>query len=99
MSAAARTIMVCQFDLRYTPESGMHAIPFGLPTPRESSFVPAMRKLLRTAGTAEADLARIAAPIGLPIHAQSPAEIAVAILAQVIEALRTRGMERTGAAA
>jgi xanthine dehydrogenase accessory factor len=54
---------------------------------------------LRAAGVAETDLARIAAPIGLPIHAQSPAEIAVAILAQVIDALRTRGKERTGAAA
>jgi xanthine dehydrogenase accessory factor len=54
---------------------------------------------LRAAGAPEADLARIAAPIGLPIHAQSPAEIAVAILAQVVEALRTRGMERAGVAA
>jgi xanthine dehydrogenase accessory factor len=54
---------------------------------------------LRAAGAVEADLARIAAPIGLPIHAQSPAEIAVAVLAQVIEALRTRGMERAGVAA
>jgi xanthine dehydrogenase accessory factor len=54
---------------------------------------------LRAAGVAEADLARIAAPIGLPIHAQSPAEIAVAILAQVIEALRTRGTLHVGAAA
>jgi xanthine dehydrogenase accessory factor len=54
---------------------------------------------LRAAGASEADLKRIAAPIGLPIHAQSPAEIAVAILAQVIEALRTRGMERAGVAA
>jgi xanthine dehydrogenase accessory factor len=54
---------------------------------------------LRAAGAAEADLSRIAAPIGVPIHAQSPAEIAVAILAQVIEALRTRGIERAEAAA
>ncbi len=36
-------------------------------------------------------LGRIRAPIGLPIAAQSPAEIAVAVLAEVIEALRKRG--------
>ncbi|SHF28945.1 predicted sulfurylase large subunit, molybdopterin cytosine dinucleotide biosynthesis [Kaistia soli DSM 19436] len=35
--------------------------------------------------------ARIRAPIGLDIGAQSPAEIAVAVLAEVIEALRRRG--------
>ncbi|MGN6551196.1 MAG: XdhC family protein [Pararhizobium sp.] len=41
-------------------------------------------------GVSEAELSRIAAPIGLDIGAASPAEIAVAILAQVIEALRKR---------
>lgn len=46
---------------------------------------------LRENGVADADLARIEAPIGLNIGAKSPAEIAVAILAQVIEALRSRG--------
>lgn len=35
-------------------------------------------------------IARIAAPVGLDIGAQSPAEIAVAVLAQIIEALRKR---------
>jgi len=54
---------------------------------------------LREAGAADADLARIAAPIGLPIQAQSPAEIAVAILAEVIRALRSRGVAGVGAAA
>lgn len=40
----------------------------------------------------EADeIARICSPIGLDIGAASPAEIAVAILAQVIAALRSRG--------
>jgi len=43
------------------------------------------------AGLDEAVLARIHAPIGLNIGAKSPAEIAVAILAQIIEALRSRG--------
>ena len=43
---------------------------------------------LTQAGLTEQQIARIAAPIGLDIGAQSPAEIAVAILAQVIAALR-----------
>lgn len=42
-------------------------------------------------GVPAADVARIRAPIGLPIAAQSPAEIAVSILAELIEALRKRG--------
>ncbi|MEX0853223.1 MAG: XdhC family protein [Bauldia sp.] len=42
---------------------------------------------------------RIQAPIGLAIGAQSPAEIAVAILAQVIAALRSRGAPTKDAAA
>lgn len=41
-------------------------------------------------GISHADIARIHAPIGLDIGASSPAEIAVAVLAQVIHALRTR---------
>lgn len=58
---------------------------------------------LKEAGLSEAQIGRIAAPIGLDIGAASPAEIAVAILAQVIEALRKReltvGAEMEGAAA
>jgi len=54
---------------------------------------------LRAAGAPEAGLATIHAPIGLPISAQSPAEIAVAILAEVIGALRTRGAGEREAAA
>jgi xanthine dehydrogenase accessory factor len=46
---------------------------------------------LKEAGFDEKALAAIHAPIGLPIGAQSPAEIAVAVLAQVIGALRARG--------
>ena len=45
---------------------------------------------LTASGVGEADLAAIHAPIGLDIRAQSPAEIAVAVLAQVVEALRRR---------
>ncbi len=43
---------------------------------------------LRAQGIADEDLARIRGPVGLPIGARGPAEIAVAVLAQVIEQLR-----------
>jgi xanthine dehydrogenase accessory factor len=54
---------------------------------------------LRETGLDDRLLARIHAPIGLAIGARSPAEIAVAILAQVIEALRSRGKNAQEAAA
>jgi xanthine dehydrogenase accessory factor len=38
---------------------------------------------------------RIHAPIGLSIGAASPQEIAVAVLAEIIQALRSRGQERS----
>ena len=41
---------------------------------------------LREEGVADGDLARVAAPIGLPIGAETPEEIAVSIAAQLIEA-------------
>jgi xanthine dehydrogenase accessory factor len=43
---------------------------------------------LKQQGSTNADIARIHAPIGLPIGAVSPAEIAVAIMAQITERLR-----------
>ena len=43
---------------------------------------------LKEQGVSDADIARIHAPIGLPIGAVSPAEIAVAIMAQVTARLR-----------
>ena len=54
---------------------------------------------LRESGVDEAGLAGIRAPIGIAIGAQSPAEIAVAILAEVIAALRSRGVATNEAAA
>jgi xanthine dehydrogenase accessory factor len=54
---------------------------------------------LRGLGLDDETLAHIHAPIGLAIGARSPAEIAVAILAQVIEALRHRGVTAKEAAA
>ena len=47
---------------------------------------------LKQAGLTDEQLATIAAPIGLDIGAASPAEIAVATLAQIIEAFRRRGL-------
>lgn len=47
---------------------------------------------LKESGLSDAELGRIHAPIGLDIAAASPAEIAVATLAQIIEALRKRDL-------
>lgn len=47
---------------------------------------------LKEAGVPEERIAVIAAPIGLDIGAANPPEIAVAVLAQVIEALRRRDL-------
>ncbi len=44
---------------------------------------------LRDAGVTEAQIARIHAPVGLAIGARSPAEIALSILAQITQTLRT----------
>lgn len=51
-----------------------------------------VERLLAIGATPE-QIERIHAPIGLDIGAASPAEIAVAVLAQMIRALRTRGLE------
>ncbi|MBL8581608.1 MAG: XdhC family protein [Rhizobiaceae bacterium] len=54
---------------------------------------------LQALGASAEQVGRIAAPIGLDIGAASPAEIAVAILAQVIQAFRSRGLETKAGAA
>ena len=48
----------------------------------------ARRERLRALGFGDGDLDRIHGPVGLPIGAVSPGEIAVSILAQVVERLR-----------
>lgn len=45
---------------------------------------------LQAAGLSDAQIGRIDAPIGLDIGAQSPAEIAVAVLSAIIQAFRRR---------
>ncbi|OAP42560.1 XdhC/CoxF family protein [Sinorhizobium glycinis] len=54
---------------------------------------------LRSAGVSEEAIDRIRAPIGLDIGAASPAEIAVAVLAEIIDALRHRDRGEQGRAA
>jgi xanthine dehydrogenase accessory factor len=54
---------------------------------------------LRALGLDERQVGRIRGPIGLAIGAQSPAEIAVSILAEVIATLRSRGAAAREAAA
>ncbi len=45
---------------------------------------------LRQAGITDAELARVYAPLGLDIGADSPAEIALSALAEVLKVLRQR---------
>jgi xanthine dehydrogenase accessory factor len=53
---------------------------------------------LRAKGAVETDIARIHAPIGLPIGAVSPGEIAVAIMAEITAQLRLPREEKERAA-
>jgi xanthine dehydrogenase accessory factor len=53
---------------------------------------------LKEAGISDRDIARIHAPIGLPIGAVSPAEIALAIMAQITQTLRQRAEKAAEAA-
>jgi xanthine dehydrogenase accessory factor len=49
------------------------------------------RERLAALGFADAELARLHAPVGLPIGAVTPGEIAISILAQLVGALRKPG--------
>ncbi|MCK8781089.1 XdhC family protein [Rhizobium sp. NTR19] len=51
---------------------------------------------LKALGRSEAEIARISAPIGLDIGAASPAEIALATLAQIVQAFRRREFVTAG---
>jgi xanthine dehydrogenase accessory factor len=50
---------------------------------------------MRAEGFGERELARIHAPIGLDIGAVSPAEIAVAILGEIVATLRHKSLRAT----
>ena len=52
---------------------------------------------LRAAGFDDAALKRIRAPVGLPLGAVSPGEIAVSIVAEIVAARRGRRLELAGA--
>ena len=53
---------------------------------------------LKQAGLNDADIGRIHAPIGLPIGAVSPAEIAIAIMSQITQTLRMQADQAAQAA-
>jgi xanthine dehydrogenase accessory factor len=53
---------------------------------------------LKQAGVSDAQIARIHAPIGLPIGAVSPSEIAIAIMAEITQTLRVRADKAAEAA-
>jgi xanthine dehydrogenase accessory factor len=53
---------------------------------------------LKEAGLTDRDIARIHAPIGLPIGAVSPGEIALAIMAEITQALRVKADKELEAA-
>jgi xanthine dehydrogenase accessory factor len=48
-------------------------------------------------GLTDAERARVRTPVGLPIGAKTPAEIAVSVVAELIQALRVSGLTRAGA--
>ena len=54
---------------------------------------------LKKAGLTDTDIARIHAPIGLPIGAISPAEIAIAIMGEITQALRMKSDKAAAAEA
>jgi xanthine dehydrogenase accessory factor len=83
-------------------ESDGTALAAALPSPAAYVGVLGSRKRiperlegLRAAGVPEVAIARLKAPIGLPIKAQTPWEIAVSILAEVVADLKARQAERT----
>jgi xanthine dehydrogenase accessory factor len=58
----------------------------------------ARRDRLRAMGFSDAELERIKGPVGLPIGARSPGEIAISILSQIVQALRLPAGTKASAA-
>jgi xanthine dehydrogenase accessory factor len=93
LAADARTAVV---TLTHDPKLDDPALEVALTTPAFYLGCLGSRKThasrlarLRDAGFDEPTLARLRGPVGLAIHARSPAEIAVSILAEIIATLRT----------
>jgi xanthine dehydrogenase accessory factor len=55
-----------------------------------------MFRRLKARGIAEEQLGRVVAPVGMPIGAESPAEIAVSILGQIIASVRNPAGDKGG---
>jgi xanthine dehydrogenase accessory factor len=51
---------------------------------------------LRDAGFPQEDIGRVIIPVGLPIGSTTPEEIAVSIMAQIIQRRREHGANRIG---
>ena len=56
------------------------------------------RERLAAAGFTDVEMARIKSPIGLSIHAQSPAEIALSVMAEIVAAVRAPKTVKAAAA-
>ena len=74
-------------------------MPIASISARSAAAKPHAKRVERLLAPSADQIGRIHAPIGLDIGAASPAEIAVAVLAQTIHAFRSRGLEAKGAAA
>ncbi len=56
-----------------------------------------LHKSLQEAGFSQEDISRIVIPVGLPVGSVTPEEIAVSIMAQIIQLRRANGKPRIGA--
>jgi xanthine dehydrogenase accessory factor len=88
LAAVTHDPKIDDFALRHALEAGCFYV--GALGSRKTNAK--RRERLLGAGVAESDLESIRAPIGLDIGAASPAEIAVAVMAEIIEAFRRRAV-------
>jgi xanthine dehydrogenase accessory factor len=85
-------------DQRLVEQLLPHALGFlGVIGSQRKSLL--FRERLRAKGFSEAQIARLHSPVGLDIGAQTPAEIAVSILAELVQVrARRQGLESSGQA-